>query len=431
MDRLSGAGGPLPEGGHVVIIGAGIVGVATAIWLSRAGRRVTLIDRAGPGEGASGGNGGVLASASIVPVTVPGLLAKAPRMLFDPDQPLFLRWSYLPRLAPWLWRYLAEARADRTRATARALAAIIGDSLAQHQALAAGTAAAARVVPCDYSYLYRDRAHFDGDAFGWGLRRDAGFRWDELEGAALRNYDPAWGPQIGFAARLGGHGRIDDPGAYLRDLAAHAEGLGARLVRAEAQAVVIEAGRVTGLRIATPGGQGGEVIACDALVLCAGAWSGVLARQLGLQVPLETERGYHLDLFGASIMPKAAAMVAAGKFVATPMTDRLRLAGIVEFGGLTAGPSRPPFALLLKNIRAAMPGLTWDHAEEWMGHRPAPADSVPVIGALPGAAGAYAGFGHHHVGLTGGPRTGRILADLICGRAPNLDLAPYAASRFH
>ena len=279
MDRLSGdrpggAGAPVPEGGHALIIGAGIVGVATAIWLSRAGRRVTLIDRAGPGEGASGGNGGVLASASIVPVTVPGLLAKAPRMLLDPDQPLFLRWSYLPRLAPWLVRYLAEARAARCRATARALFPIIADSLAQHQALAAGTAAAARVRPCDYSFLYRDRAHYDGDAFGWGLRRDAGFRWDELEGAALREADPAWGPQIGFAARLGGHGRIDEPGAYLRELFAHAEALGARLIRAEAQAVVTEAGRVSGLRIATPGGQGAEVIACDALVLCGGAWSG-------------------------------------------------------------------------------------------------------------------------------------------------------------
>ena len=129
-------------------------------------------------------------------------------------------------------------------------------------------------------------------------------------------------------------------------------------------------------------------------------------------------------------MPRAPVMIASGKFVVTPMEGRLRLAGIVEFGGLEAPPSRAPFALLERQIRAALPGLAWKESSEWLGFRPAPADSIPVIGEVPGLANAYLGFGHHHVGLTGGPKTGRVLAQLVSRRAPNIDLAPYAPSRF-
>ena len=188
--------------------------------------------------------------------------------------------------------------------------------------------------------------------------------------------------------------------------------------------MIRENGRVTG--IATDQGP----IDCDAAIIATGVWSGPLAARLGLRVPLESERGYHVELIEPSLTPRAPVMVAAGKFVATPMDGRLRLAGIVEFGGLDAPPSRKPFELLLKRARQAMPGLTWRETREWMGHRPAPADSIPIIGEAPGAAGAYLGFGHHHVGLTGGPKTGRLLADLIAGRRPNIDLTPYQPARF-
>lgn len=415
---------PPGNAGPVAIIGAGIVGVAAAIWLQRAGREVILIDREGPAAGASFGNGGVLASCSIIPVTVPGLLARAPRMLLDPDQPLFMKWGYLPHLLPWLVRYLRHCTREHVERVAAALAPIIGDSLAEHQGLSRGTGAERWVVPSDYVFAYRDRAHFDADALGWSIRRAHGFRWDEFDRAAFSAYDPAFAPTLGFAARLQDHGRITDPGRYVVDLAAHVAAQGGRMIRAEVDDVVHESGRVTGVR------AGGETIACAAVVVAAGAWSGPLAKKLGVDVPLESERGYHLELWEPSIMPRAAMMIAAGKFVATPMEGRLRLAGIVEFGGLKAPPSRAPFALLLKNIRAAMPGLRWGETREWMGHRPAPADSIPVIGAVPGLRGAFLGFGHHHVGMTGGPKTGRLLAQLVCGRTPNIDLAPYAPARF-
>ncbi|PWE33887.1 FAD-dependent oxidoreductase [Maritimibacter sp. 55A14] len=408
----------------VVVIGAGIVGVSTAIELHRAGHDVTLIDRGAPGDGTSYGNAGLLASCAIVPVTVPGVVAKAPKMLLGRDQPLYLRWSYLPRLLPWLARYLSHATGPETRRIAAALMPLIGDSLADHQALAEGTGAERYVVPSDYLYVYRSRAEYEADALTWDIRRAHGFRWTEMEREALAAHDPVFAPLLGFAARIGNHGRISDPGAYVKALARHLEAQGGRVLKAEVSNIARAEGRVTGVR------AGGETIACDTAVLTTGAWSGPLARALGLRIPLETERGYHIELWEPSAMPRAPSMIAAGKFVATPMEGRLRLAGVVEFGGLEAGPSRAPFEMLRRSLQAAMPGITWAECTEWMGHRPATTDSLPVIGPAPGVAGAWVGFGHQHVGLTGGPKTGRLLAQMISGQSPNIDMVPYAADRF-
>jgi D-amino-acid dehydrogenase len=408
----------------VAIVGAGIVGVSTAIWLQRHGHDVILIDRKAPGEGTSHGNGGVLASCSVVPVTVPGLFWKAPRMLVDPNRPLFLKWRYLPKLMPWLLRYLGHANAAAVRHRAAALHSLIGDSLADHMALASGTGAEKWLSPSDYLFLYDNRAHFDGDAFGWSIRKEFGFDWDILEGDAFHAYDPAYGKAFNFAVRLKDHGRIADPGQYVKDLAAYAERNGARIVMADVDDVVRDNGRVTGVR------AGGQTIACDAAVIATGVWSAPLAAKLGVKAPLESERGYHLDLWEPSVMPRSPVMVASGKFVATPMEGRLRLAGIVEFGGLEAPPSRAPFALLERNIQAAIPGVTWKRKDEWMGHRPSMVDSIPVIGAVPDVGGAWLAFGHDHVGLTGGPKTGRIVAQMISGQSPNMALAPFSPTRF-
>jgi D-amino-acid dehydrogenase len=422
MALREAAGAPARE--TVAVIGAGIVGVSTAIWLQRDGHDVVLVDRAGPGEATSHGNAGMLASCSVVPVTVPGLIGKVPGMVLDPDSPLFLRWSYLPRMIPWLVRYLARCRPAETARIAAALHLVTGDSLDEHRRLAAGTPAEKWIAPSDYVFAYRDRAAFAADAFGWNLRKTAGYSWQELDAAAFRAYDPGFGGAIGFAVTVGGHGHIKDPGAYVKDLARHFEEQGGTVRRAEVLDFVEEGGRLRAL--ATTEGP----IACSRAVVAAGAWSKRLTARLGLDVPLESERGYHIELYDPSVMPRAPTSVVAGKFVATPMDGRLRCAGIVEFGGLDAGPSEKPFRLLLKRITEAMPGLTWSRLERWMGHRPATADSIPLIGELSRRPGIYAAFGHHHIGLTGGPKTGRMIADLIAGRRPNADLAAFRPDRF-
>lgn len=408
----------------VAIIGAGIVGVSTALWAQRDGHKVILIDREGPAAGTSYGNGGVLASCSVVPISTPGLWRTAPRMVFDPNQPLFLKWRYLPKLLPYLMRYMRNATAPAATRRAQAMTPIIGDSLADHQALASGTQAERYLVPSDYLFVYNSRAAYEADRFGFELRKACGFSWDVLEGEAFTAYDPCFGPDLTCAARFADHGRISDPGAYVSALAAEVEARGGRFVKGAVSDVARANGAVTGVRVGT------QTLACDAVVLAAGVWSAELAGKLGIDVPLETERGYHLELWEPSVMPRAPVMIASGKFVATPMEGRLRLAGVVEFGGLKAPPSRAPFDLLERNIRAAMPGLRWKNKTEWMGHRPAVADSTPLIGEVPGVKGAFTAFGHDHVGLTGGPKTGRLVAQLLSERKPNIDMTPYSPARF-
>ncbi|MEM7300886.1 MAG: FAD-dependent oxidoreductase [Pseudomonadota bacterium] len=411
------------EAKHVVVVGAGIVGVSTAIWLQRAGLSVTLIDKEGPAAGTSYGNGGVLAACSVVPVTMPGILKNAPKMLFSRDGPLFLKWSYLPKLLPWLFKYLGHANIKDVARIAKSLGYLLHDTMEQHQALAAGTPAEKYLAPSDYVFVYRDRAAFEGDALGWKLRRDNGFEWDEMEEAEFREYDPAFGPQNAFAVRLKNHGFIRDPGAYVQALADHFIAEGGALRTGEVTEIRQQNGRVSSV-VAV-----GEDIECDSVVLSTGVWSGPLAKQLGVAVPMESERGYHIELVNPSIMPRSPVMVASGKFVATPMNGRLRCAGIVEFGGLDAPPSDAPFELLERQINKTIPGLSYDRVDRWMGHRPAPIDSIPIIGEAKDVSGAFMGYGHHHIGLTGGPKTGRILASLVRGERINADLTEFKPNR--
>ncbi|MEM7076482.1 MAG: FAD-dependent oxidoreductase [Pseudomonadota bacterium] len=409
---------------HVVIVGAGIVGVSTAIWAMRDGFSVTLVDRSRPGDGTSYGNAGLLASSALVPVTVPGLLAKTPRMAFDPGSPLFINWAYIPRLLPWLWQYLRHANAHDTKARAEALLPLIGDSLSDHQTMAAGTGAEHWIVPCDYVMGYPSGAAIKADHLSWEIRKQAGFECRTLEGAELRQYDPALGSSIACGVVMPGHGRIGDPGRYVKDLARHAERQGARFLQAEVEGVLQTNGHVTGVR------ANGQVIACDRVALTAGVWSGALAKDLGLRVPLAPESGFHLELTEPSVTLRSPVMVAEGKFVMTPMEGRLRLAGMVGYVGLNGRMPDAPFRLFEKHVRRALPDLRWRDTRRWMGHRPAITDSRPLIGAVPAVKGAFVGFGHDHVGLTAGPRTGRLLAQLMSGAKPNIDLTPFAPDRF-
>ena len=408
---------------HVIVIGGGIVGASAGIWLRRLGAEVTVIDRLGWGRGTSHGNAGILAACSMVPVTGPGLIPKAPGMLANPDYPLFLRWSYLPKLLPWLLKYLAHANDADTRRIAAGLAPVVSDSVEQHTALAKGTAAEEWIRPSDYSYAYRDRTAYMADAYGWSLRAEHGFVPTLTEGRAVREREPNLAPEIRCLATLSDHGYIRDPGRYVAALGATFEALGGRTITAEVTDLTLEDDRIA--QVETTAGSH----ACDAAVLATGVWSKPLMRKLGLNIPLETERGYHIVFENAEGGPSHPIMLAAGKFVATPMAAGLRCAGVVEFGGLDAGPSKAPFDLLRRQTRAAFPRLIWEDDIEWQGHRPAPADSLPLIGEIRSTR-VFTGFGHHHIGLTAGPKTGRLLAQLITGQTPNMDLTPYRPTRF-
>ncbi len=410
---------------HVAIIGAGIVGVSTAIWLQRSGHQVTLIDAKGPAGGTSYGNAGVLAACSIVPVTVPGLIFKAPKMLFSKDGPLFMRWSNFPRLIPFLLRYLRHGNTDDVSRIADGLALLLQDTADQHVATAKGTPAESHISVGDYVFGYADRAAYEGDAYGWGLRRQHGYEFEEMDAERFAEFDPAMAGRFGFGVRCPNHGHINDPGAYVIALAKHVEEQGGAFKLAQATDIQVEDGKATG--VITDQG----VVAADDIVLATGVWSNPLAAKLGIDVPMEAERGYHVEFVNPSVQPKVPVMVASGKYVMTPMAGRLRCAGIVEFGGLSEERSRGPLELLKRQTAALLPELKYDRIDEWMGFRPSTTDSLPLIGASERHPNVWMGFGHQHIGLSAGPKTGRWLAQLIDGKKPNVDLSAYSPLRFN
>ena len=404
---------------QILVAGAGIVGVSCAIWLQRAGHDVTIVDRTGPASGTSHGNAGVLATGAVVPVTVPGILRHAPRMLFDRDGALFLRWSYLPRLLPFLRTYLSYATDAHVDHYARSMFYLLGDSVEQHESLAKDTPAAAFIHQDDYCFGYKTRAAFDADRYGWSKRDAVGVKYSVTTGREYASFDPIFGDAFETVVRCHEHGRISDPGAYVKALVDHFVEQGGTLQIDEITDIDVVDRSVTGLHTAN------GVLQADHIIFALGPWSKNIAHKMGVKVPFESERGYHIELINPSQSPKSPMMVASGKFVLTPMEGRIRAAGIVEFGGLKNGPSKAPFEMLKRQVQKLMPDVSYDDVTEWMGHRPAPADSLPLIGAADAGNSTFQAFGHQHVGLTGGPKTGRIIADLIAGKTPNADLGPF------
>ncbi len=415
----------MTSGLNIGVVGAGIVGVSTAEWLRRDGHNVTLFDRVKPGstEQTSYGNAGLLARTAVIPASVPGILRHVPSMLFDKDGPLFLKWSYLPKLMPWLIPFLRNGRESRVREIAAALDTILGDSVDQHFALAKGTAAETLIETGNYAYIYKDRKGFEKDAFGFAIRREHGAEWEEWDRDALLEQDPNLSEDAGFAVALKDHGWIRDPGAYTAAL----------LDAFRAGGGVFRLGEVSDI---APGAErplitaGGETIAFDHIVVASGVWSRRMAERLGHKVPLEAERGYHMMFKNPSHKPSIPYMMADAKFAVTPMDGGLRCAGLIEFGGIDAPASDAPLEIFERRIKRIYPSLTWDSTESWMGRRPSTPDSLPLIGHSTKAKGVWFAFGAQHVGLTSGPKTGRLVADMIAGRTPNMDMTPFATDRF-
>ncbi|MDH3665788.1 MAG: FAD-binding oxidoreductase [Paracoccaceae bacterium] len=411
----------------VIVVGAGITGVAAAEWLRRDGHAVTLIDRVPPGDPAqaSYGNAGMISSSGVLPVSMPGLIWKVPGMLLDRDSPLYLRWSYLPRIMPWLVRFLWNGRRDKVVEIAQGMAGVISDAPEQHEALARGTPAEKYLRRGPYVFLYPDRKTFQKDAFGFGLRRGHGVTWEEWDREKLADWDPALSPDFGFAAAINGGAYVTAPGPYVAALGAAFQREGGTFLQGEVAEITPTAdGRATVTLV------GGAVKEADRIVLAAGAWSGRLAKKLGHEARLEAERGYHLVLKNPSHMPPTPYSFVAAKIVASPMEGGLRVAGTVDLSGLDRPPLEAPIAGLRKRVHQLYPTLTWDGEETWMGQRPSTVDSLPLLGASPNAPAVHFAFGGQHLGLTIGARLGRMTADLIAGRKPNIDITPYRVDRF-
>lgn len=416
---------------HVVVIGCGIAGVCSAIALLKAGYRVTLLEPANPGgeQAASYGNGAWLSPASIVPMSMPGLWRKVPGYILDPEGPLTIRLRHLPQLAPWVWRFIkAGSTVQKVERTARALSSLLGDAPSRHQALAQVAGKPELIRQDGLLYAYPDRSAFEADALGWRLRRDNHVAWRELEGDALHAFEPALSARYRFGALVEAGGHCLDPGCYVAALARHARALGAAQLSLKAVGFEISAGRLTA--VATDEGT----IPCDRAVIAAGIRSKALAAQAGDRVPLESERGYHVEIANPAVAPHVPVMPADGKMGNTVTRGGLRAAGQVELATVDSPPDWARAAILLRQLLVTYPGLGEEPSRlavrRWQGHRPSTPDGLPVISPASGCRDIIHAFGHGHVGLAAGPMTGELVAGLVSGAPCPIDPAPFSVARF-
>ena len=409
---------------RIGIVGAGVVGLACASYLQMRGHGITVVDPRAPGEYCSFGNAGAFSRASCVPLGLPGSWRKVPGWLADPLGPLAIPLRYAHRIAPWLWRFHRATSLQRVNEIADALHGLLDVTLDKWRPLAARAGVPDLIVQNGYGFTYESESAYHSDALGRELRRQRGVRIDVLTGPSIREFDPALSPRITHLVMLPEQGHCPNPLRLSRALADRLLAEGAEFVPRRATGFDVRDGIVR--RVLTDG----AAIGVDGVVIAAGAHSRPLALALGSKVPLETERGYHVMLRNPTRMPRVPIASGEGKFFATPMEEGLRIAGTVELAGLDAPPDYRRADALLIGVRRILPGLEFDGIERWMGHRPSLPDSMPVIGRSPRAANAFFAFGHGHVGLTGAAPTGEIIADLVDGRAPYMNIAPFTPERF-
>lgn len=410
---------------HVTIIGAGIVGICCACYLQREGLRVTVIDRLGPGEGASFGNAGGLAYGEIIPTSTPGLAFKVPGWVMDPAGPLALRWSYLPKIAPWLIRFLRAGTRKRVAEISAGLAALCHPMHQDYAPLLQAAGIQDIVQPNGCLYLYDSEAELAAEQFKWDLRREHGIAFEKIAGKELPDLEPDMAADFACAMLVPGWYHVSDPYRLVTSFAEHVVRNGGEIKRGEVTRIESGASGPRALHL-----DDGASIPVDRLVIAAGAWSHSLAAQLGSRVSLESERGYHTTIPDPGVNPSRQIAYQAQGFVITPMYMGLRVAGTVELAGLVAPPNYERARVLLPKAKRVYPALRLDGGSEWMGHRPATPDTLPVIGGSPKFPNVYYAFGHGHMGLSWGPTTGRLITELIAGRTPAVDLYPYRVDRF-
>lgn len=408
----------------VTVIGAGIVGTCCALYLQREGFKVRLVDRAGPGEGASFGNAGNLGIASCVPLGLPGVLKKVPRMLFDADSPLKLRLGHLPRALPWLMRFVAASRPRAVEAIADARHSLLSRLHEGYDPLVADAGARDLINPSGLIMTWESDEAFAGASYALDLRRRRGIHFETLDGNEARQIEPALSPAVRRAIYIPRLAHVLDPLRLTQALAKSFVAKGGEVVRAAVRGFAMGPDGPTG--IATDGGS----LPASRIVVAAGVWSRPLAAQLGSDVPLEAERGYHV-MFPEQETKLRVAVMSADRYIAvTHMQEGIRAAGIAEFAGVDAPADMAIARRVARQARALLPRLAGEPKSEWMGPRPSHPDSKPVIGRSPRHANVWFAFGHDHIGLALGGITGKLIGELVAGRKPSVDLAPFRPDRF-
>lgn len=408
----------------VVVIGGGVIGITAALAVQARGLSVQVVDRGSPVPGASAGLAGAFAFADIEPLATPGILRKAPGWLFDPLGPLALRPAHALRIAPWLVRFWRASLRDRHAAAVRAQSALMGLSRAALERLVRDTEAGHLLRHEGQLQLYDSAASFAASLPAWEMRRRMGVRFELLEGPeALARIQPGLSPRLRHGGYTPDWINVTDAVAWLRHLHEVFRARGGQVVSGSVSAIEAHLGGPR-LRGALDGARPGHV------VIAAGAWSHLLLRTLGQRLPLETERGYNTTLPDPRFALRTQLTFADHGFVVTHAGDALRVGGAVELGGLRLPPEYRRARVLLDKAMHFLPGLSDRGGVPWMGFRPSLPDSLPVIGRAARSDRVLLAFGHGHLGLTQSPATAELVADLLTGQAPALDVRPYRPERF-
>jgi glycine/D-amino acid oxidase-like deaminating enzyme len=403
------------------VVGAGIVGLATALYLQQTGRKLTLIDRLPPGTGTSSGNAGIISTGSVFPEAMPGIWKEIPGMLLRPMAPVSIRPTYLPRFMPWLLKFLGNSTQANFLHATRAISALSSRGLEFYEPLVAAAKAESLIRRRGMFYVYEtEKAFRRAVALRSQLAGDDDY--EVMTGQQLAELEPQLRDGLAGAIFVPGAAYTVSPLELAQAFYALFLQQGGEFVQAEVSGFDGRNGKISAVLA-----DGRHEV--DELFVTAGAYSARLASQLGSKVPLETERGYHLNLPQPNIELRNGLLFMERGLGVTPMADGLRLAGTVEFGGLDAPPNYKRAQILGDHGKALMPGLNIDGGQPWMGHRPSVPDSIPVISRSPRFDNVYYGFGHGHIGLTQAAITGALLTALADGTETVVDTQPYRIDR--
>ena len=414
-----------PETTSVAVIGAGVVGLSTALYLLRSGQRVILFDPLPPPGGASFGNAGMISADTSVPIALPGMLPKVPGWLLDPLGPLAVRPSYFPKALPWLLKWVAAGRLPRVLAISDAMRALHRDAFACWKELLGSTHFADLIRPAGQVHVWETDTETEGAALERRLRERQDIPSQTLGPDDLRQMFPGLSTAVRRGVLIPGNGYTVNPQRLIQTL----------------QALFLEAGGVllpeSVMKIIPCEGHAGYDVMTNVgfhrtsrIVVAAGARAVRLLEPLGIRVPLETERGYHVMLPTSGLSLTTTISNKSRSFGVTPMERGLRVAGTVEIAGLEAPPDERRAKALVASVRTMFPGVNVEGQSFWMGFRPSTPDSLPFLGEARSYPGLFLAVGHGHFGMTGGPPSARLLANIIAGKATGLDPQPYRPHRF-
>jgi D-amino-acid dehydrogenase len=407
-----------------IVLGAGIVGTSIALQLAKRGLGVALVDRQAPGEETSYGNAGIIEGNTIFPPAFPSRFSSLLRIALKRAPEASYHLSHLPQAAPWLLAFFAASRPARLVETAHIIRPLFARALAEHEALLAEAGATGYLRREGWLKLYRSDAAFAAIGRELDLAAQFGIAYRRLDPDGARALEPHLAPVFRHAVHWPGAASVSNPLAVTKAYAAHLERLGGVLLTGNARSLHRADGR---WRIETAAGP----LDAPEVVLALGPFAPDVLDPLGIRLPLGIKRGYHLHFRtgGNAALTRPVVDVENGYCLA-PMEQGIRLTTGAEFAARAAPPTPVQLDRLLPHARALFALAEPVEATPWMGCRPCFADSRPVIGRAPGHAGLWLAYGHGHWGLTLGPATGRLVAEMMTGAAPFCDPAPYSAERF-